>query len=47
MPWLNVTFDLVDAEEAVGPVAVGLQAEAAQPVARERIAELKLNRRWS
>ena len=36
MPWLNVDVDLVDAEEAVGPVGVGLEAEAAQPVAREQ-----------
>src|SRR5947209_16602009 len=32
--------DLVDAEKAVGPVGISLDAEAAQPILREQVAEL-------
>ena len=36
MPWLNVTLTWLMPSEAVGPVGVGLEAEAAQLVVRER-----------
>ena len=45
MPWLNVTLTWLMPSAAVGPVGVGLEAEAAQLVVRERnAAELLL---WS
>ena len=34
MPWLNGHIDLVDAVQLIGHVGIGLEAEAAQAVAR-------------